>query len=217
MLDDCVGAVTGSFLVAGSELIDATAAVMDGSPMMTTEYAALDSDPAISLALGIMFVTLLTFISLAGEPEEAKAGLLEDEKLVTAAQTNKVDSSISKMEMAGKQDSVTKHKAPDAVKASETKSNSSQQQLSRDIPLEVGALLKAYKEADDDLFLRALSILVGTIKSTTAELNETKRLFRAAKEEKRNMEDQYELRKYQLEKAEAKLKQMRSKQTDGGR
>ncbi|CAJ1954762.1 unnamed protein product [Cylindrotheca closterium] len=208
MLDECFGAVTGSFLMAGSEMLDATAAAMDGTEMMTPEYAALDSDPAISLALGVMFVTFLISISLGAEQEETKAGLLEDEKAVTAAPANKFEN-ISKIEMASK-DSVTNQKAPIAVSASKSTSNSSQQ-MDRDIPLEVGAILKAYKEADDDLFLRALSLLVGRIKSTNSELNETKRLFRAVKEEKRKMEDQYELRKYQLEKAEEKLKQMRSK------
>lgn len=206
MLDESFGAATASFLVAGSEFFGATVAAMDDSAMMTGEYAGLDSDPSVALAFGFMFVTLLTLISLAPEADDLKAELLEEDKFVTA-QADKVDS-IAKMEMAGK-DSLAKRKSSDTASTSNTSLQS------RDLPQEVGALLKAYKDADDDLFLRALPLLVGRIQSTTAELNKTQRLLRAAKEEIRTMEDQCDLRKYQLDKAEEKLKDMRAQLKDG--
>lgn len=204
LFEECFGAMTGSFVVAGSELLDSALFAMNDS-IMTPEYVALDSDPAVSIALAIMFVTLLTFISI--DPEEGAQQKtnesIEKEELVVA-QANQIESMPARDIVPEKQVAT-----PENLGHVE---KTSDEYLHRrlGIPLEVGALLKAYKDGDDNLFQRALLLLVETIRLKTSELEETKRLLRVAEEEKQSLEDKYDLRVYQLSIAEEKLKKMRS-------
>ena len=197
--------MAGSFLISGSALPFAAIFAMDDTIMMTPEYAALDSDPYVSLALAVMFVSILTLISLGPSVlggEESTVKKTEKEDLVVA-QAAKVER-IPTREMGPAE--VAKPNNQGRVESSS--SNVSQQ--NHGLPLEIGALLKAYKDGDDHLFQRALALLVETIRLTTSELNETKRLLLLAQEEKRSLEDKYDLRVYQLIKAEEKLKELRS-------
>jgi len=205
VLEGCFDAMAGSLLIAGSELVDASRATMDDNAMMMTPgYAVLDSDPAVSIALGIMFVTLLTLISIGpAEIEELKTGDVEQEDMV-AAQATKMDR-ISPRDLAPEE---VANPSTDNLGPAENLPSDVPQK--HDIPLEVGAILKAFQDGDDNLFQRALELLVGRIQSTTAELNETKRLLRLVQEEKQVLDDKYDLRIYQLAKAEEKLKQLRS-------